>query len=230
MYLILLQRSTVNVGHRGGHEMFRPSDETGQCTSTTTKDKLLVVMRSKQYMTGIPVETVCQWLHDAGVHRDSVTHSENKAWLAASVTAKQMESLLFTENHECEDLKTGCVQPACDRYHIPARIRQHIDYITPGIKLIAPSNIMREERRQSLQKRQRPNSDFQPLPPRRKPRSLGSLPHHKYNLSDCDVGIISACIAALYEIPPAFGKVHEGDSLGIDEAELNYWISSTCPH
>lgn len=63
---------------------------------------------------------------------EPVTHSDNKAWLAAFATAKQMESLLFTVYYEYEDLKTGGVQRACDRYHVPTHLRQHIDYITPA--------------------------------------------------------------------------------------------------
>lgn len=164
-----------------------------------------------------------RWLHDAGIPRSSVTHFENKAWLAASVTAKELEILLLTEFLEYEDLNAGAVQPVCDRYHISANIQPHIDYITPGLKLMAPSDIVTEEGWQSLQKRQGPNGDLRPLPPRRKPWPPGWVPHHKDDLSNCDVEITPACIAALYEIPPAFGKVHEGNSLGIYEAELNYW-------
>ncbi|KAF2163435.1 hypothetical protein M409DRAFT_37264 [Zasmidium cellare ATCC 36951] len=183
-------------------DMFRPSDET--------------------------IETVSQWLQDGGIFNESITQSDNKGWLAFPATAKQIERLLYTEYHEYEDLKTGGVQAACDRYHVPAYIGQHIDYITPGIKLMAPSDIVTEETSRDLQKRYGPESDVQPLRPRRRhwrphwphwqPR-----PSSKDDLRHCDVEITPACIAALYEISPNVGEVHESNSLGIYEAGLNYW-------
>lgn len=84
------------------------------------------------------VETVRQWLIKAGISAKQITHSDNKAWLAFDASAKQMESLLHTEYHEYEDIRTGGVLPACDRYHVPKHVQEHIDYITPGIKLMAP--------------------------------------------------------------------------------------------
>lgn len=87
-------------------EAFKPSDET--------------------------VETVRQWLTDSGIPSTSITHSDNKGWLALHIPAHQLESLLHTTYHEFEDQRSGGVMPACDRYHVPAKIQKHVDYITPG--------------------------------------------------------------------------------------------------
>lgn len=100
------------------------------------------------------VETVRQWLVDAGISVKDIVHSDNKQWLAFDASNKQMESLLHTEYHEYEDLKTGGVMPACDQYHVPKHVQQHIDYITPGIKLMAPLHKkITEEGWKNLEKR-----------------------------------------------------------------------------
>lgn len=100
------------------------------------------------------VETVRQWLVDAGISVKEIVHSDNKQWLAFDASNKQMESLLHTEYHEYEDVKTGGVMPACDQYHVPKHIQQHIDYITPGIKLMAPlDKKITEEGWKNLEKR-----------------------------------------------------------------------------
>ncbi|KAF2171470.1 hypothetical protein M409DRAFT_63728 [Zasmidium cellare ATCC 36951] len=121
------------------------------------------------------VQTVRQWLVDAGISVKEIVHSDNKQWLAFDASTKQMESLLHTEYHEYEDIKTGGVMPACDQYHVPKHIQQHIDYITPA------------------------------------------------NLSICDKEITPACVAALYKIPPAPRDVVKSNSMGIFEAELQFW-------
>jgi tripeptidyl-peptidase-1 len=83
-------------------------------------------------------DQVRNWLIDSGIPEQRITHTENKAWLAFFATASEAEKLLYTHFHEYEDSETGGVIPACDQYHVPKHIRQHIDYISPGIKLMAP--------------------------------------------------------------------------------------------
>ena len=179
------------------------------------------------------VETVRNWLVDSGIDRKSITHTGNKVWLAFHATTKQVESLLHTEYHEFEDMQTGGIMPACERYHVPEHIQQHIDYITPGIKLLAPAEQPREHQKRSLTKRQWPH---QGGPPWGKPWHHGPGPwpkHHqppypmpqnpKANLSTCDLAITPACIAALYNIPEPGYMADPSNSMGMFEAELEYW-------
>jgi tripeptidyl-peptidase-1 len=84
----------------------------------------------------IAVQAVRDWLAAHGIV--DVTHSDNKGWLAFDAPASDVEALLRTEYYEHEDMVTGGVLPACDKYHVPNIIQEHIDYITPGTKLMAP--------------------------------------------------------------------------------------------
>lgn len=46
-----------------------------------------------------------------------------------------MEDILYTDFFLYEHSQTGSTSIACDEYHIPAHITEHVDYITPGIRL-----------------------------------------------------------------------------------------------
>ena len=171
------------------------------------------------------IDSVREWLVSSGIDKDSITLSGNKAWLAFTATAERMEALLHTEYFEFEDAATGGIMPACDRYHIPKRIQGHLDYITPGIRLLAPFEKPKEHEKRSLNKRQwlHHGSSHQD----------GPWPHHHWpprpyphgntsDLSTCDITITPACIAALYDIPPGH-LADPSNSMGIFEAELQYW-------
>ena len=86
------------------------------------------------------MEAVSAWLIDSGISSSSITHTANKAWLAFFATASHAEQLLHTEYYEHHDEVTGGIMPACDQYHLPEQIQQHVDYITPGVKLLAPTD------------------------------------------------------------------------------------------
>jgi tripeptidyl-peptidase-1 len=62
----------------------------------------------------------------------------DKGWFAFYATAEEAENLLYTEYHEYEDSVTGGVISACEEYHVPKHGRPQIDYISPGVKLLAP--------------------------------------------------------------------------------------------
>ncbi|PVH73292.1 subtilisin-like protein [Cadophora sp. DSE1049] len=179
-------------------DAFRPSDETERA--------------------------VREWLTDSGIPAARISHSENKGWFAFYTTAKEAEDLLFTEYHEYEDTKTGGILPACDQYHIPAHIRQHIDYITPGIRMLAPVESHNSQKNALLAKR-----DAALARGGLEKRILHNLlkaeaSHHPKpdDLSTCDVAITPACVAALYQIPKAKMK-NRKNSLGIFESELQFY-------
>ncbi len=46
-----------------------------------------------------------------------------------------MEDILYADFFVYEHPETGSTGIACDEYHIPAHIIEHVDYITPGIRL-----------------------------------------------------------------------------------------------
>lgn len=175
------------------------------------------------------VDEVYGWLVKSGIPAESITHSDNKAWFAFNAPAHQVERLLHTEYHEYEDARTGGVMPACEKYHVPKKIQEHIDYITPGIKLLAPSDDITDRGYEMLQKRQWPPHGGPGGPPVKPPFKSWKPDwphppggHNPHDLSNCDKEITPACVAALYQIPPGH-LADPSNSMGIFEAELQFW-------
>jgi tripeptidyl-peptidase I len=162
-------------------------------------------------------DDVRNWLIDSGIPAQRITHTENKAWFAFFATAAEAESLLFTEFHEYEDSVTGGVMPACDEYHVPKHIRQHIDYISPGIKLMAPVESHREKRATAMAEH-----GIESRSVYLQKHGKAPAPADPNDLSTCDQLITPACVAALYKIPPGTSKIR-GNSLGIFESELQFY-------
>jgi tripeptidyl-peptidase-1 len=99
------------------------------------------------------------------------------------------------------DLKT--------RYHVPAHIQEHVDYITPGVKLFSEKR--RPNRNSDLEKRS------YKLPVLLE--SLGTTLEALLAIPElvaCDIAITPACIKALYSVP-APTKSATGNQLGIFE-------------
>ena len=134
----------------------------------------------------------------------------------------EVERLINTEYYHYEHLQTGKTNVGCDEYSVPSHIREHIDYITPGLKLLTPSH----PRGGKIEKRifgvtgpPNPNGRGKPLePPLKKP-----LPQPLNSILDlplgtlCSAAIIPECISALYNITPA-DKAAPGNELGIFES------------
>lgn len=128
--------------------------------------------------------------------------------------------------------------PACDEYHVPHHLKEHVDYITPGIKLLAPIDGQNRIKRENMvrvvsedqQKREktltrRVNHDLRdPLEEdsARAEAVRAAMSSDPNDLSTCDVAISPACVAALYKIPPAT-RAHPNNSLGIFESELQFY-------
>jgi tripeptidyl-peptidase-1 len=161
-------------------------------------------------------QDVREWLMQNGIPAKRITHSDNRGWFAFYATAEEAERLLYTEYFEYEDSVTGGVMPACEEYHLPNHIRKHIDYIAPGIKLLAPSPSKKDT--ESLRKvRDLSSRNTHDL------HRVSDLVHtNPNNLSTCDLAITPACVAALYKIPPAH-SAHPNNSLGVFESELQFY-------
>jgi tripeptidyl-peptidase-1 len=103
------------------------------------------------------VDAVTEWLKSAGFAADRISQSANKQWMQFDATAAEAEDLLFTEFSVYEHRQTGTQNVACDEYHIPAHIKEHIDYITPGIRLRVDPGKAKKAKREieadNLQKR-----------------------------------------------------------------------------
>jgi tripeptidyl-peptidase I len=169
---------------------------------------------------------VRDWLVNAGIEARRITLSDNKIWFAFDATAAEAEKLLHTEYHTYEDSVTGVKVPSCDAYHVPTHIKKHVDYITPGIKLLAPVESHSQKKRQTVGSLTRRNTNqfFQDShrPKFQKPSRLRKA-QNTSDLSTCDVTITPACVAALYKIPPVTGSVAANNTMGIFESELQYY-------
>ncbi|GAB7357186.1 hypothetical protein MBLNU459_g8174t2 [Dothideomycetes sp. NU459] len=172
-----------------------------------TSDEVIAAFRPSEESEN----AVRQWLVDNGIERRRISHSDNKAWFAFYATLQEAEHLLHTEYYEYEDSVTGEVMPACEVYHVPAHISKHVDYITPGIKLLALES--HKSKREAVME----------------PRVIhGLLQNHQEadvasdDLTTCDVTITPACVAALYHIP-ASNSSNPNNSMGIFESELQFY-------
>ncbi|KAF2722006.1 serine endopeptidase [Polychaeton citri CBS 116435] len=187
---------------------------------------------------------VREWLHSAGIKAEDVMHFENKGWLGVDLPVKDAERLFATQYYEHENVK-GEVRLGCDEYSVPGHLVEHIDYITPGVRLSAPM------RKRAVQKRD--GSDFggwKPGPghhgpphfppghygPWHKPPGAGQLPAE---LQDCARNFTPPCYRAIYNIPNAYEKGWNvsGNSLGLYESgdtysqeDLNLFYKSYAPY
>ncbi|KAF3163032.1 hypothetical protein TWF751_010474 [Orbilia oligospora] len=98
--------------------------------------------------------TVIKWLEDSGFHPDRISISSNRQWVQFDALVSEVQTLLHTSYHIYEHEGSGRLNVACDEYHIPRHIQEHIDYITQGIKLFPPSGPLSPER-EKLRKRQK---------------------------------------------------------------------------
>ncbi|XXG96353.1 hypothetical protein Hte_002635 [Hypoxylon texense] len=80
------------------------------------------------------------WLVEAGISSDAISQSINKQWVQFDAPVSKVEDLLMADYHVWEHLDTGVKNVACDEYHVPKQVQEHIDYITPGIKLMGYGN------------------------------------------------------------------------------------------
>ncbi|OKL59359.1 Aorsin [Talaromyces atroroseus] len=156
-------------------------------------------------------DTVAQvraWLTNAGIDESRVLHTENQGWLAFPATAAEAEALLHTEYYHYEHEVLGTKALACEQYHVPQAIQEHIDYINPGIGL----PVTTKEKPAYGKRATKRSSKFT------RPRKFRSVEDwFGSDLANCDVQITPDCVAALYEIPPANQNVNPNNSLGIFE-------------
>lgn len=120
------------------------------------------------------------------------------------------------------------------RYHIPSHVQEHVDYITPGIKLISTSK--KDLAKRSTQLGRGGGHGRHGKGPIWAPKPMPNFPNPLSNLSTCDVLITPACVKALYEIPPAT-KANPNNAMGIfeegdyyDQEDLNLFFEKYTPY
>ncbi|KAH8885350.1 subtilisin-like protein [Thozetella sp. PMI_491] len=58
-------------------------------------------------------------------------------WIQFQATVEEANTILFADYHIYEHLDSGVLNVATSKYHVPRTLRDNIDYITPGIKLVS---------------------------------------------------------------------------------------------
>lgn len=162
------------------------------------------------------VAAVRAWLEGAGIAPGRISLSANKAWLQFDAKASEAEALLRTEYHFYEHHSSD-VNIACDRYHVPADVQSHIDYITPGLKLLpGGGDAKSRKRRDTLGKRGAHSFKTGPVIRRPLPSFMDVQGIRNGPLNVCDYIITPECIKALYKVPDGT-KAAPGNALGIYE-------------
>ncbi|KAK3936734.1 alkaline serine protease [Diplogelasinospora grovesii] len=169
------------------------------------------------------VQIVTDWVASAGIAKERVSQSANKQWIQFDADAAEVEDLLLADFYVFEHLSTGTKNVACDEYHVPKHIQEHIDYITPGIRLRAKKTQKKPKR--AVTPKHGPvivQAEAADLPP--------------LNASVCYKYVTPECVKAQYSIPEG-KRAAEGNELGIFESlgdhysknDLDYYFSNIYP-
>ena len=166
------------------------------------------------------VDAVRGWIESSGIDPQRISLSSNKQWLQFDASAEEAERLLKTQYHHYDHPNSGSTNIGCDEYHVPMHVKTHIDYITPGLKLLSggKSKQKRGELSSSAKAKRgfRTNGQSKFSPPIFGPTvNRDALPQGD-DLSECGSMITPPCIAAMYNITPA-DKAAPGNQLGIFE-------------
>lgn len=172
----------------------------------------------------VVVDEVLGWLEDEGISRDRAAVSLGRNWISVTATRDEVEHLLRTEYHVYQH-QDGHSHVACDDYHVPRRVAEHIDIIMPtvhfdqhlggerGVRIPLPEDKVADLKGRALAASQvRPEAVIRPgesgilgrpsdasLP--KKGKKL-THPNILSELTQCDTMITPACIRALYGMPP----------------------------
>ncbi|KAI0401512.1 peptidase S8/S53 domain-containing protein [Xylaria palmicola] len=117
------------------------------------------------------IEAVKTWLVGAGIEPHTISQSTNKQWIQFDAPVDKVEDLLVTDYHVWEHQMTGAKDIGCDEYHVPKHVKPHIDYITPGVKLMGNGGA-HQQHTIDIKKDKRAPRQSQPVP---YARDLGRL-------------------------------------------------------
>ena len=176
------------------------------------------------------LDEVVAWLGTAGIPEERVGQSQSLGWLNFDATVAEVEDLLKTKYHEYSH-PSGSVQAACTEYHIPAKIQQHVDFVTPTLHFDAKLGPPSKERRNVHERREvTPNVGSSIGKP-----GSGSLPKQGSILSNirgiiselsmCDEFIVPDCLRFLYRIPPVLTNLQK-NPYGIVEYSPQAFLQS----
>ncbi|CAG8908338.1 unnamed protein product [Penicillium nalgiovense] len=196
-----LTQSNLDYGHELLMDLSNPhSSRYGQYLSIDEVHNLFAPTEKS-------VDDVRSWLESAGIAKDRIVQSANKQWIQFDADAEELENLLHAKYYLYSHAETGRSHVACREYHVPSSVREHVDYITPGISLREVTSV----RRSSKQKR-----FVDGIPPILEPILLPIEELLNEAPSLCSQAITPHCIQQMYNISEGHSAT-EGNELGIFE-------------
>src|SRR5262249_3304245 len=78
-------------------------------------------------------DMVMEWLEGEGISPERMKLSRSKTWVFFNATVREMERLLKTEYHVFKHSKHGQSHVACEQYHVPEHLSDHVDLIMPTV-------------------------------------------------------------------------------------------------
>ncbi|KAK8133413.1 hypothetical protein PG984_005425 [Apiospora sp. TS-2023a] len=180
--------------------------------------------------SNVSVVAVRDWLIGAGIAAADIGQSLNKQWIQLDVPVRQAEGLLAADYHIYEHEDGGAQTVACEEYHVPKHIQEHVDYITPGIRLMSlgDTHEPRGKKRSTysgsngIDRFIRPVKMLDPAKLNIAANQTGAPddgPRIPWNIpfpldGDCDKYITPDCIRRLYRVPKGT-KAHPDNKMGI---------------
>lgn len=188
------------------------------------------------------VDAVMEWLETEGIHPSRIRMSTSKTWLTFDATVREMEQMLKAEYHVYKHATSrGATHVACEKYHVPEHLVEHIDIITPSVHFDQslghdrtnqhkelPDGKMDELRKRSadLKKRQTPVTGIIGSPlDGSNPKQGSEVGNAMMSLDQCDSMITPGCLRALYNIPQG-NAANANNTLGIVEYTPQAFLQS----
>ncbi|KAF7985962.1 hypothetical protein HWV62_43918 [Athelia sp. TMB] len=160
------------------------------------------------------LDSVVDWLGSAGIAKERLRLTQNKAWVEVNATTAEIEELLNTEYHAYVHAETGTKQIGCHSYSVPEHISEHIDLIRPTVhfKHTPPAS--------ALKNRVKRSSHLHLATQHSRPSNhLSATANSSASLAGCSTRITPDCLRALYNIN--YTPTQDGyNSYGIVAAEL----------
>ena len=176
------------------------------------------------------VNTIHDWLESAGISRERVEKTQSLGWLNFDATVQEIEELLKTKYFHYTH-QSGATQAGCTEYHLPAHIKEHVDFITPTVHFDAKLGPRSEEDYASIKRRNarpgvgnslgRPGSGSLP----KKGATLDYIHNIITELSECDEFIVPDCLRFLYLIPPVLTNL-QSNPYGVVEYSPQAFLQS----
>lgn len=153
------------------------------------------------------VQVIWDWLVEAGIDPACISRSSDGGWYDFNATIQEAKELLKTNYYVYENTMTGDIKIACDRYHVPQLVHQHLDFISSTVEL-TEKNSGRSLAASKGSQRKGQHSYT-------RPHLAGTLtlPNH---LSNCSQAITPNCLRALYGFPKG-SMSNPNNSFGVVE-------------